>query len=231
MSLGHGASVITNGLVLHLDAANVKSYPGSGTAINDISLTGNNGTLLNGASISNSLFQFDGSNDYIDCGPASQIGSSLTGLTVSVWVRPGSKRTQCILENGDNYTSNTFYLFQEDANYFTFEVYGTAGGSGDYDFVYANYIYQINTWYYLSGVWSANNRIELYSNGVLSSGNRGGAIQADVRSGNTNLWIGRRPYGSYPFAGSMGAIKIYNRALSATEIKQNFEALRGRYGV
>lgn len=231
MSLGHGASVVTNGLVLHLDAANVKSYPGSGAVVNDISLSGNNGTLVNGASISNSAFQFDGSNDYIDCGPAPQIGSSLTGLTVSIWVRPGAKRPQCILENGDNYFSNTFYLFQENSDYFTFEVYGTAGGSGDYDVVFTNYIYQINTWYYLTGVWSANNRVELYSNGVLSSGTRGGSVRDSVINGNSNLWIGRRPYSSYPFTGSMGAVKIYNRALSAAEIKQNFEALRGRYGV
>ena len=230
MSLGHGASVVTNGLVLHLDAANVKSYPGSGTAVNDISLSGNNGMLVNGASISNSAFQFDGSNDYIDCGPASQIGSSLTGLTVSFWVRPTSKATKILVENGNDYLTNTFYFAQENADYFTFEICGYSGGARE-DLVYANYIYQINTWYYLTGVWSANNRVELYSNGVLSSGTRGGVVRDSVINGNSNLWIGRRPGGTYPFSGSMGAVKIYNRALSAAEIKQNFEALRGRYGV
>ena len=221
--------IIRDGLVLCLDAANTKSYPGSGTTWTDLSGNGNTGTLVNGVGYSGSnlgSLSFDGVNDYVDCGPVSTIGSSLTGLTVNVWINPSVKDIKCIVENGTNYTTNTFYMFQENANYFTFEVYGTF-----YDAVFANFIYQTNTWYNLTGVWSSNSRVEIYSNGVLSSGTRIGLAQSSVINGNTNLLIGSRNYGEYPFNGNIAQVSIYNRALTASEISQNFNALRGRFGI
>lgn len=227
--LVHGAGIVRNGLVLHLDAANKKSYPGSGTSVIDISSTGNNGTLLNGVAYStnnNGYFSFDGTNDTIDCGPATQIGSSLTGLTVSAWINTNSASSQCILENGTTYTTNTFYLFQENQSYFTFEVYG-----GAYDVVYANYVYQLNTWYNLVGVWSSGSPVDMYTNGVVTNGTRGGSTRTTLINGNTNLFVGTRAGTQYPFSGNIGDVKIYNRALSAAEIQQNFNATRGRYGI
>lgn len=64
-----GPNIVTDGLVLYLDAANTKSYPGSGTTWNDLSGNGNNGTLINGYifnSIGNGNLVFDGSNDYVN---------------------------------------------------------------------------------------------------------------------------------------------------------------------
>lgn len=226
MSLGHGSSIVRSGLVLHLDAANKKSYSGTGTSWNDLSGNGNNGTLTNGPTFNSNYFIFDGVDDTINCGPTSQIGSSLTGLTVSAWVYPTSKSSRCIMENGNGYTTNTFYLFQEDANYFTFEVY-----DGAYDAVYANYGYQLNTWYNLVGVWSSGIRVDLYTNGVLTSGTRIGAVQSAVRNGNTNLFVGSRAGTQYPYSGRINQPMLYTRALSQTEIQQNFNATRGRYGI
>ena len=71
MALGHGPTVVTNGLVLALDAADRNSYPGSGTAWTDISGRGNTGTLTNGPTYSSAnggSIVFDGTNDYVDCG-------------------------------------------------------------------------------------------------------------------------------------------------------------------
>ena len=68
MSLGHGASIVRNGLVLYLDAANPKSYPGSGTTWKDLSGNGNNGTLVNGPTFNSAnggSIVFDGTNDYV----------------------------------------------------------------------------------------------------------------------------------------------------------------------
>ena len=229
MGIAYNTSIVRNGLVLHLDAANTKSYPGSGTTAVDISSKGNNGTLLNGVSYSTNnkgYFIFDGTNDTINCGAVSQVGSSLTGLTVSVWLNTNSNSTKIILENGNGYTTNTFYLAQENANYFTFEVYG-----GGYDVVYANYVYQLNTWYNLVGVWTSGNRVQMYTNGTQTSGTLGGGVVTNVINGNTDFFVGTRAGTQYPFSGNIGDVKIYNRALTATEIKQNFEALRGRYGI
>ena len=230
MATNYNPKITTNGLVLCLDAANPRSYPGSGTPVFDISQSNNNGTLLNGVSHStnnNGYFVFDGTNDTIDCGPVPQINSSLTGLTVSAWVNTNVAGIKCILENGTTYTTNTFYMFQENANYFTFEVYG----AGAFDVIYANYIYKLNTWYNLVGVWSSNVRVNLYTNGVLTNGTRGGSTRPSVINGNTNLFVGSRAGMSYPFSGNINSVQIYNRALSESEIKQNFEATRDRYGV
>lgn len=229
MALQHSPSIVTTDLVYYVDAANSRSYPGTGTILKDISNTAAISTLTNGPTFSGSnlgTFLFDGVDDYINCGSTPGIGSSLTGLTVSVWINTNSASTRCILENGTNYTTNTFYLFQENSNYFTFEVYGTG-----HDVVYANYVYNLNTWYNLVGVWSAGNRVEMYTNGILTSGTRGGAAQSALINGNTNLMIGSLAGSTYFYSGIIGSIGIYNRALSSPEINQNFNALRGRYGI
>lgn len=169
---------------------------------------------------------FDGTNDYIDCGVIPGIDATATQFSVSVWLNTQTNSTRCIIENGTNYTTNTFYMFQENATYFTFEIYGTG-----HDVVYANFPYQLNTWYNLVGVWSSGNRIEFYANGVNVSGSRGGVAQTSVINGNTNMMIGARAGTSYPFWGEISQVKIYNRALTAQEVKQNFEATRSRYGI
>lgn len=225
--LGHGSQIDRNGLVMHLDAANAKSYTGTGTVWNDLSGQANNGTMINGVVADTGFMRFDGVDDTINCGPVSQIGSSLTELTVSVWLNSNSRSTKCILENGTSHASNTFYMFQENTNYFTFEVFG----DGNYDVVYANYVYQLNVWYNLVGVWSSGNRVDMYTNGVLSNGTRYGSVSNSVINGNTNMFVGARAGTSYQFAGNISDVKLYNRALTAQEIQKNFEALRGRYGI
>ena len=231
MGLSHSPSIVTDGLVLALDAANVKSYPGTGDAWTDLSGNGNTGKLENGPiydSANSGSILFDGTNDYVDCGPASQIGSSLTGFTFNVWINTSVKAVKCIAENGTGYTTNTFYMFQENANYITFEVYGGT----DFDVVYTNFIYQTNTWYNLTGVWSPNTRVEIYCNGILCSGTRGGSARSSLRDGNADLFFGARPgSNSYRFSGKIANSGIYNRALTAAEIQQNFNALRGRYSL
>jgi hypothetical protein len=230
MSLGHGASIVRDNLVLHLDAANRKSYSGSGTVWTELSGVSNDGTLVNGTSFdSNNLgyFSFDGVNDYINCGVIPGIDSSATQFSVSVWLKTQTKTTKIILENGNNWNTNTFFLAQENASYFSFQVYGDGG----YDAVYANYVYQTDVWYNLIGIWSAGNRVDFYTNGVIANGTRVGSVRSSVITGNTNMMIGSRAGSSLFFQGEIPEVKIYNRALSPQEIRQNFEATRGRYGI
>ena len=227
-----GPNIVKDGLVLYLDASSRTSYSSlfSPTTWKDISGLSNNGTLINGPtfdSANGGSIVFDGSNDNIDCGPASFLTSSLTGLTVNAWVYSTNSRIAIIAENGTNSTTNTFYLAQETVNYFTFQVCGTTTN----DLVYTNFIYQTNTWYNLVGVWSPNNRVEIYSNGVLSSGLRANSAQTSLINGNRNLFLGIRPASSVPFQGRIAYFSIYNRALSATEITQNYNATRTRFGL
>ena len=77
--------IITNGLVLNLDAGFSTSYPTTGTTLYDISSNGNNSTLMNGPTYNSGSIILDGSNDYIDCGNGSSL--QITGsITVETWV-------------------------------------------------------------------------------------------------------------------------------------------------
>lgn len=228
MAIYAGPEIVNDGLVLHLDAANTRSYPGSGTSWNDL-VSNNNGTMTNGpvySSTNNGIVSFDGIDDYVDCGPATFLGPSLTGLTVSCWYKVGKRTAQMVAENGTNFTTNTFYMAVENASSLTFEVYGSS-----HDAVYCNFVYDLGVWYNIVGTWSPNNRVEIYANGILSSGSRVGSVQSSLRSGNTNLLLGQRPGPSIPFEGSISNFSIYNSALSEVEVKQNFEATRSRYGI
>jgi len=230
MAVYAGPDIVENGLLLHLDAANRRSYPGTGTAANDLSNIGNNGTLVNGVSYSNTnsgIFIFDGTNDTINCGAVSQIGSSLTSLSVEVVVRPTVAATKIIAENGTLFTTDTFYLAQENNSNFSFSTYGPSGQ----DMVFANFTYSINTWYHLIGVWKSGIRNKLYSNSInVTSPNTGGIINS-VQNGNTNLFIGSRNSSQFFFSGDIALVRIYNIELSADQVNQNFNAIRGRFGL
>lgn len=231
MGVGYNPKIVTNGLVLALDAGNIKSYPGSGTTWTDLSAVIGNGTLTNGPTFNSQnggSVVFDGIDDTINCGLATQIGSSLTGFTISMWIFSTAAGTKLIAENGTSASTNTFYLAQEDASYFTFANYGNTGQ----DLLFANYTYQLNTWYNLVGTWSSGSLTSLYTNGILTNGTRTGqGAQTTLINGNTNLFIGSRAGTSFQFAGRISNVNIYTRALTAAEIQQNFNALRGRFGI
>jgi hypothetical protein len=155
----------------------------------------------------------------------------MTGLTVSIWYRVNTSRGEIIAENGTNFTTNTFYIAQEDANNLSFEV---ANDLGQYSAIYGGPSpYVVGAWYNFVGVWSSGNSLLAYVNGQNSSRsllNPFGNLTS-LRSGNANLFLCRRPGGAIYSSGVLPIFQIYNRALSATEIQQNFNALRGRYGI
>ena len=113
MALAHSPHIVRDCLVLYLDAANTKSYPGSGTAMTDMSGKGNHGTLTNGPTFSsdnNGSIVLDGTNDYI-----STINlSSFTTFTIQMWIfdSRSSGSMDILTYNGDSgsftFNSNTF---------------------------------------------------------------------------------------------------------------------------
>lgn len=232
MSIYRGPIIVKNGLVFGLDFSDPTSYPTSGSVAYDISSYNDPSTLLSGSyysSANGGIVIFDGVNDTINCGPATFLTSSLTGLTVEVICLPISKSSAILMENGTSFTTNTFYLAQENANNFTFEIYGGSGVG--YDVVYSSFVYQTGSWYHLVGVWNSGSRVSMYSNGINCSGTQQGALQGSVRNGNTNLFIGTRAGTTVQFSGSIGFCRIYNRALSSSEIYKNYIATRTRFGI
>ena len=211
MSLSHSPRIVNSGLVLCLDAANLKSYPGSGNTWTDLSGRGNNGTLTNGptySSANSGVIIFDGVDDRVDTINVS----SLTTMTIEIWIYDtrSSGQRDILSYNGNSgaYTFNGS-TFRTDGN-------GLAGrsfaGVGDPP---------LNTWYRFCYVKNG----DLYINETKYTGSGTNNPYGVISLGNTRSDVNNR------LNGRISNVKIYNRALSNTEISQNFNALRGRYGI
>lgn len=232
MSLGHGASIVRDGLVLHLDAANPKSYPGSGTTWYDLSGNSNHFTLINSPAFSGSYFGFDGVDDY-----ARSINnldlSSYGSVTVEITMRVNST------------TGPSGMAFEHSSNWNTSSMgFGLVPNSSGFSYVsnshhtnqlsgagVLNYSGIIGTDIIThTNVWS---RVaEVQRTAYINTAVRGSKVTSAYPSFRNDVFYISSRAGTTLFANHrVYDVKVYGRALSESEIKQNFEALRGRYGI
>jgi len=165
-------------------------------------------------------FSFNGSSDYIRFNNSTSLDTQTP--TVEVWVR-----TNSLNQNGfwfEKGTVNSQYaLFQEGTS---IRWRMNIGGITNLSATTASYM-NTSDWFHVVGTYSSGTRI-LYINGVqVASDTQTGTIATN----SGGMTIGEYGGGAYRYNGSIGVVKVYNRALSAEEVKQNFNALRGRYGV
>lgn len=225
MGIVYNTSIVRNGLVLHLDAANRKSYPGSGTVWNDLSGLGNNATLVNGVAYSSAnvgILTLDGIDDWIDCGNASTFSPQY--LTASIMINSISfSRRPHLFGRGNGGTGN-FYMVVETNGIFRF--YNDTGTG--WVVAATTTAFPLNTWTYVTCTHDGNFS-NIYYNGIQQTSTaRVGTLQ---NWQSNTLQIGNIVnYGSL-INGTIGSATLYNRALSPIEIQQNFNAQRGRYGI
>lgn len=226
MALAHSPRIVTDGLILCLDAGNSKSYSGSGTTWNDISSNSMIGELVN-APIYNSnnggYFQFV-TDDYARIQNNTLLDTQTP--SVEVWVK-----TNATTQNGfwfEKGTVNTQYsLFQEGT---TIRWRMNIGGITQLSVTTATYMNTSN-WYQVVGTYTSGTR-RLYINGVLvNSDTQTGTIATNAGGMSVGVFGGYSGSRGYYYNGNLTMCRVYNRALSADEIKQNFNALRGRYGI
>jgi uncharacterized delta-60 repeat protein len=217
MGVYGGPEINESGLVLALDAANPKSYPGSGTNWTDLIGSGNNGTLVGGpsyGSISGGSIVFDGTNDNVSIGTNGFSFGSSPG-TLSAWAKTGDRySTRTIVSYGSSVTNQARFLGIGASNFY-FSGYGSSISASGLSY---------DTWFNLVGVYDGTNA-SMYINGTLVSG-------PTSRSWTTvasNAGIGKNVNNSEYWKGDVAQVQIYNRALSAAEIQQNYNALKGRY--
>jgi hypothetical protein len=221
MSYQNGPKIVTDGLVLCLDAGNSKSYPGSGTTWTDLSRNSNNGTLTNGPTFNSTNggnIVFDGVDDYV-----STTRTSTTSFTWVAWFRTNvvssgfknilSVRTPSyMLMLMDDDTSNMGFWASDTL---------TTGPSLNMTGI------SVNVWYHATFVREGNsitNGYKTYLNGSFR-----GSANTGTWSSSDPIIIGGRTDATQFFNGNIAAIQIYNRALSAAEILQNYNATKGRY--
>ena len=226
-----------NGLVLALDAGNIKSYNAgiSTTTWTDLSGRGNTGTLTNGPTYSSAnggSIIFDGTNDYVNIPDSSSL-TSTSALTINCWVRLTSHAAgfggySSIIGKGTS-DFNEEYCVSMASSFLYFDV----GGGGP--FTSASYTFNTNTWYNICCVHSrtaGTSSLLCYVNRVLLNN----STSSPTSTPNDNSFpvsIGTRWYNSIsaPLTGNIPQVSIYNRALTAAEVSQNYNALRGRYGI
>lgn len=228
MSLGHGSSIVKNGLVLHLDAANTKSYPGSGTAWNDLVTEENNGELVNSPLYTNDLkgyFSF-ATNTLVRI--PNNTSLDLQTVTVEVWIK-----TNATTQNGfwfEKGLVNTQYSLFQEGSAIRWRQKLTSGTLADLSATTANFINTSN-WYQVVGTFVSGNR-RLYINSILvNSDTLTGTIATNTGGMSIGVYGGFSGNRGYYYNGNLSMCRVYNKVLTAAEIQQNFEATRGRYGI
>ena len=238
MALGHGPKVVTDGLVLALDAADVSSYPGSGTTWTDLSGNGNNGTLVNGVGYDGSnggYLSFDGVNDYVRCTPKNSTTNGLyfggtTSISVSAWVK-----------NNITNTFNNFVMYEDVVNGNSVEpvrLATTVGQAAFFSIAKSNISYSAisNTilndtdYYHLTGTFGGG-YVKIYVNGIFESQvSLSGSMDVPFNGTSARWIIGSGELNSSRFLnGNIAQVSIYNRALTTSEISQNYNATKSRF--
>jgi hypothetical protein len=193
-----------------------------GTILSDLSGRGNTGTLTNGVGYGNSnsgSFVFDGVNDCVVVNNNASILSS-TSYTKIAWFYPTSFATLNNIISGVNGLSeHAFWLAGGNTL--------NAGHNGSWSTVVSSTTLSLNTWYCGAVTFSTTTGWVLYLNGVQEATN----LSTTTFSGTGAILIGAFATGDFVFTGRIANTKIYNRVLSAAEVRQNFNALRGRFGI
>lgn len=233
--VAYTGGIVRNGLVLHLDAAKIDSYPKTGTVWTDLSGNGNNGTLVNNGtglnfvSANGGSLQFDGLNDYIDCGNNSVLNINQKQQTISCWF----KTTQTSFSTYGTYLVSkigtvrkwTYSLMMIPTGKIQFQ---TDDGTNNPNITTA-LSYNDGKWY--NATVTNDGTIRIYINGVFVVSGTDTVVGST--SNNNPLWVGSNGsnggYTSAYFNGNISNIQIYNRALSAAEVLQNYTALKNRY--
>ena len=212
------SGVITNGLVLYLDTAFAESYPKGGTTWYDLSGNGNHGTLTNGPTFNSGnggSIVFDGTNDYVDLNYNFGIFSS---YTFSFWARQDVANRFLV-----SYKSSTFSQYWYGDNSWKY-IHG--GVSGEYYYP-KNLNIPLGSWGNFVVTYDGSN-VSIYRQGVFQ-GQQSTTGTSDWTSG---IMLGNAvTINNYAYGGRISNFGLYNRALSSTEITQNYNALKGRYGL
>ena len=236
MGVSAGSDLIQDGLVYSVDATDKNSYPGSGTAWNDL-VHKNNGTLTNGPTFVSAVggtdyINLDGTNDHIEVGNVAEIKTAINEtFSMCFWVRPntGGSGYRCVFGfmNGDNTAGGGIE---------------TASGTRRYKF----WVADDNNWAgpectsdATDNVWcqivgtSDGSTLRIYFNGVQEDTESRAGCGDITAAGNIRLGChaGITADGNRYHKGGIGNVQVYNRTLSAVEVTQNFKIQRIRYGV
>lgn len=226
------SGIVSSGLIMHLDAGNSSSYPGSGTTWSDL-VGSNDATLVNGPTFESGnggYIQFDGTNDRADIGITYPANYTIhIALLAS---ERGSFSKEAILDQGATGRTNAVRLWKRSATY-------SSNGPGNFKIQNTNAFtaagaistttIQDNTWYVVTATYDGTD-LKMYVNGSLED-----TESASAHGNNVGTSLADHPasFGSSMQLNKMGVgeLAMYNTALTATEVTANFDAVKSRYGL
>jgi hypothetical protein len=222
--------IVTSGLVMNIDASQLRSYSGSGTTWTDLSGNNNNGALTNGPTFSNAnggIITFDGINDY--CAITNLVNLNNTSATHEIWVKlnaPNDGLQQQIFAR-TNTNAGTFNITKiSGTNLFQMNYRNSANTQATVTLntlPSTNWVHIVIT--YDGSVFNA------YINGVLDTTTS--AVTGALNTGGTfAMALAAQTTGATAFCPcNIGLARAYNRALSAIEVLQNFNVTRIRFNL
>ena len=225
-----GPDIVTDGLIFAIDAGSERSYPGSGTSVTDL-VGSNNGALVNGVGFSSAnggSFIFDGTDDYINLSTLSNSMNS-SAFTIGTVIKIDSFASS---SSSRPYISNWNTWSPGSQKGFLLRTFTSSNKSSfwwcdgtNYTSVYSTTEMSLGEYYYVCVTYSSSG-VKIYVNGVLegtSSSLTGGVVfESNTRIGYTSINTGF-------FDGNIANTIIYNRAITAAEVLQNFNAQKNRF--
>jgi len=199
----------------------------AGGGLLDLTNNGNNGEI-NRTSVPSAAFYsgnnswnfvFDGGNDYVDFNDTNLLPTE--GLTVSVWFKT-SVTNKWLLDKSNGGITNGWLLAGGSAGPMFFRVNPAS----------VNTVNNINTneWMNITATWTPSTSLIIYRNGIFDASNTS-SIPSSITNPSATLRLGGRKNNSDWWNGSISQVSIYSKALPAKEVRQNFEATKGRYGL
>ena len=231
MALHHFPRIVTDGLVLCLDAGNPLSYTSGDSVWKDLSGNGNNGTLVNGVGYNSNnagSLVFDGVNDYVSINSSIGLNSNKISLCCWLMFNGGLNSRVIFCGKGDGQSNETtqYWIEKTSINFFT--IYMSINNIGTY-LALTSIPVVLNTWYNIVAVFDGFT-LNGYINGIKQpqSTSRTGSIVTT----NTMFSIGKLgTYGGLYTNCNIPICQIYNIPLSDSAILQNYLATKGRYGL
>ena len=232
MSYSYGKSIVTDGLVFYVDAANGSSYPGSGTTWTDL-VGSNDATLNNGPtydSANGGSIVFDGTNDKVTSSLTSNTVFNST-FTVSIWFKQTDTDNTTfprLFDKADNGTSTnngfSVFLYDLDGNDTDVALYNKITNQPKRA---GSLLFNVNTWHNVTIVFT-NTQYKTYVNGGSATTTNHSRSLSSITTSN-GFVMGNISDSNRPFEGGIALTSIYNRELSQAENQQNYNALKNRF--
>lgn len=226
--------VVTDNLVLYYDPNNVASYAGTGTTINSLATTNLAGTMSN-ITFTDPDFTYNGTSSQISIADTAALEPGSGDWTMEVWFRASSVVGSTVIlgkfDNGGDSSDVSYSIRTNGSSVYSQVGSGALGAGGYLDSTL--YTFSVNTWYQVVYVWTnvAANSFRTYINGA-SIGSVSHSLASLLNSTNP-LYIGRYNGGEFAqnFNGRIGITRLYNAALTAEQVLQNYNADKSTYGL